>query len=87
MLYKFLNIIFGWDYIYYEMTDNYDKKRGVSKLIKTPDHRICYWANYKGQDTLFILKKGKDVIWLTCAPEKYFPEEPNEIRHGNETTP
>ncbi len=87
MINKILNMLFGWDYIYYEINGDYEDKRGVSRIIKIPDQRVCYWAMHQGYKTLFILKEPQNVVWLTCAPEKYFPEEPNEIRHGNETTP
>ena len=63
-MYKILNKLFGWDYIYWEDTCC----SGISKVIVLPDKSVHF--KYYGYivsvtDTEFIVK------WLTCTPDKY----------------
>lgn len=66
-MYKLLNKIFGWDYIYWRNTCD----GGISRVFITPDGKVSYWR-YKITNILDEIKKPDDVIWLTCNPNKYF---------------
>ncbi len=69
-MYKILNKLFGWDYIYWEdrFNSGISFDSGISKLIVLPDKSVHF--KHRGYivsviDTEFIVK------WLTCTPDKY----------------
>lgn len=82
MTYKILNYIFGWDYVYWEEGE-YRKAYGTSRIFVAKDGRRVFWQKIEkgGPKKLQLIKRGQEVVWLTCPPEKYFPikeEESNE---------
>lgn len=69
-MYKLLHKLFGWDYIAW----NNSADHGIAKVIVLPDGKICYYR-YKSTKLIDIIHEPKQVLWLTCKPEKYFSEE------------
>lgn len=66
MIYKILNKLFGWDYIYWENCAD----QGTARVYKSPDG-IIYYYRYKSTGLIDKITSQKDVIWLTCKAEKY----------------
>lgn len=66
MIYKILNKLFGWDYIYWQNTC----AQGIARVYKSPDG-IVYYYRYKTTKLIDKITNQKQVIWLTCKPEKY----------------
>ena len=67
MFYKVLNKLFGWNYIYwYNSAD-----QGIARVFVSRDGKVYYWR-YKSTKLMDIVTDPKDVVWLTCRPEKYF---------------
>jgi len=65
-MYKLLNKLFGWDYIYWQNTCD----QGVSRVHKSPDGTVWYWQ-YKTTKLIKTIPDYHKVIWLTCDPSKY----------------
>ena len=63
-MYRILNKLFGWDYIYWKSED-YD---GISKIVILPDKTIHFWA--RGY-LINIDNKLVNIKFLTCTPDKY----------------
>jgi hypothetical protein len=63
-MYKILNKLFGWDYIYWE--GRFDS--GISKVIVLPDKSVHF--KYNGY-IVSVTDPGLIVKWLTCIPDKY----------------
>lgn len=68
-IYKILNKLFGWDYIYHNA--GVLGANGSFRVFKTLDGRIAFW---KYDDYLHFIKDPSEVVWLTCKPSKYFDE-------------
>lgn len=69
-MWKLYHRLFGWDYIaWVNMSD-----QGVGRVRVSPDGRVFYWR-YRSTDVWDVVRAPKDVLWLTCAPSKYFPED------------
>ena len=66
-MYKILNKIFGWDYILWHDSAT----QGVSRVYLDGMGRVWCWV-YPSIDVAKIITKPKEVIWLTCSPDKYF---------------
>ncbi len=66
-MYRILNFLFGWDYIYW--TNSADQ--GISKVFKAKDNKICYYR-YRITGLIDQIFEPKQVIWLTCNSDKYF---------------
>lgn len=66
MIYKLLHLVTGWDYVYWANS----AAQGVARIHKTPDGRVYYWR-YKNTKVLDVILSPRQVIWLTCKPEKY----------------
>lgn len=64
MIYRLLNKLFGWDYIYWSNSCD----SGTARVFKSPEGSAYYWryrfAAHK------ILSRDS-VIWLTCHPAEY----------------
>ena len=65
-MYKILNYIFGWDYIYWRNTAS----QNIARVFLTADGKAVYWR-YKNISVLDEIKTKDQVLWLTCNPEKY----------------
>ena len=70
-MYKILNKIFGWDYIYWENTAD----RGIARVYVDAKGN-AYYFRYKIIKFIDHIRKPTDVIWLTCLPIKYFKDTP-----------
>ena len=70
-MYKILNKIFGWDYIYWE--NNADQ--GIARVYVAAGGTI-YFFRYKSTNFIDRINKQTEVIWLTCLPSKYFKDTP-----------
>lgn len=66
MIHKILSKLFSWDYIYWQ--NNADQ--GIARVYKTPDNTV-YFYRYKSIGLMDKITNQKQVIWLTCKPEKY----------------
>jgi hypothetical protein len=76
MMWRLWHKLFGWDYIYWQNSAD----SGIARVVSAPDGSIWYYR-YRNigvidqvpdprlKHPLYI----KPVIWLTCKPEKYFP--------------
>ena len=65
-MYKLLNLLFGWDYIYW---DNF-ADRGIARVHIAGDGTV-YYNRYKIMGIIDKIKSKDQVIWLTCTGEKY----------------
>ena len=65
-MYKILNHLFGWDYIYWSNSAS----SGIAKVIIFPDGTIGYWR-YRSTCVFDKITNPYQVIWLTCKPNKY----------------
>lgn len=66
MIYKLLNILFGWDYVAW----NNIAAQGVARIHVSASGVVFYWR-YKSTKVLDVIHRKDQVIWLTCLPEKY----------------
>jgi hypothetical protein len=66
IMYKILNKLFGWDYVYYY--DGYFG-RGFARIHTYPDGSVCFFDTW-GRMTKLPSRKY-DIRFLTCKPEKY----------------
>lgn len=68
-MYKILNKLFGWDYIFWASeTPEGFRYQGITKIITLPDGSSHFWV--KG----FLCKidnKEFQIKFLTCKPDKY----------------
>ena len=69
MIWKLLNRLFGWDYIYWRNSVD----DGIARVYKNDDG-VVYYFRYKNILVIDVVKDPKQVIWLTCASSKYFNE-------------
>lgn len=65
-MWRLLNKLFGWDYIYWEDTC----ARGVARVYKTSGNEPYYYK-YKSITLIRKVDNGEVKIWLTCEPSKY----------------
>jgi hypothetical protein len=63
-MYKILNKLFGWDYVYYK-TENYE---GIARIIVLPDKSVHFWHL---NNLINIEYKKMHIKFLTCTPDKY----------------
>jgi hypothetical protein len=66
-MYKLLNLLFGWDYVYW--TNGCDS--GIARVREAPDNTIWFFR-YRITNIIDKIKNPEDVTWLTCHPSKYF---------------
>lgn len=69
-MYKLLNKIFGWDYIYWANTAD----SGVSRVYKNADG-VAYYYRYRSIALIDIIYSKTQVIFLTCSSSKYLGED------------
>lgn len=68
-VWKLAHVLFGWDYVQWKnIADS-----GVARVHVDGMGRPYYWR-YKNTRVLDLIKDPRDVVWLTCAPNKYFYE-------------
>jgi hypothetical protein len=72
-MYKILNKLFGWDYVFWRNSVD----SGIARIRKAPDGKVWYWR-YWSIDLMDIVAEPKQVTWLTCLPEKYLTKETKE---------
>jgi hypothetical protein len=68
-MYKILNFLFGWDYIYWSNSCD----QGIARVFISKDKRVCYFR-YKGTSLIDVITRKEQVIWLTCKPERFFTD-------------
>lgn len=66
MLYKLLNKILGWDYIHWSNSAD----SGIARVQLDAQQNPYFWQ-YKASKVLRRIEDPKQVVWLTCMPEKY----------------
>lgn len=65
-MYKLLNFLFGWDYIYWSnMIDG-----GIARVHIAGDGTVYYYR-YKNINCIDRITKKDQVMWLTCTEDKY----------------
>ena len=64
-MYKILNKLFGWDYVYYKTREDYS---GIARIIVLPDKSVHFWS---GNYLINIKYKNMIIEFLTCTPDKY----------------
>jgi len=64
-MYRILNKIFGWDYIYVP----HDEFPSVFRIKRNPDG-IIYYERVTGE--IFIIECFDEFLYLTCRKDKYF---------------
>jgi hypothetical protein len=69
-MYTLLNKLFGWDYIQW----NNSIDQGVARVRKDGRGVIWYWR-YRSICCADVIREPQQVLWLTCSPEKYFPNK------------
>ena len=65
---KILHKLFGYDFIQWENKDEI----GIAKVVVLPNGKVAYQYKYHDRYVTMI-NNPNAVIWLTCKPEKYFP--------------
>jgi hypothetical protein len=70
MIYALLHKLFGWDYIQWRNSAD----AGVARVRVDGMGRVWYWR-YRSIKLVDYIKKPEQVLWLTCSPVKYFPDE------------
>ena len=68
-MWRLLNKLFGWDYIYWENSAG----QGIARVYTGVDEGVWYWR-YKSTTLIDIIESPNQVMWLTCKPIKYFGE-------------
>lgn len=65
-MYKLLNFLFGWDYVYWSnMVDE-----GIARVHVAGDGTVYYYR-YKSITIIDKITNKNQVIWLTCTEDKY----------------
>lgn len=69
MIYKLLHKLFGWDYVAWQNSAS----QGIARVHVSADGIVWYWR-YKSTQLPDQILRPQQVLWLTCHPAKYFPE-------------
>jgi hypothetical protein len=69
MIYNILHLLFGWDYIHW----SHAADRGIARVRVDGLGRVWYWR-YRSIKLADLIAKPEQVLWLTCAPNKYFAD-------------
>ena len=69
-MYKILNRVFGWDYIYWK--NNTD--RGIARVHVDAEGNV-YYFRYESLNLIDRITNPSEVMWLTCLPSKYFKDK------------
>lgn len=76
MMYRLLNKLFGWDYIWWQNSCD----QGIARIHATPDGTVWYWQYRITKLMRTMPYERHHVVWLTCKPEKYLdPNTPLNI--------
>lgn len=67
-MYKILNKLFGWDYIYWKSFAS----QGIARVHTSPIGKVWYFR-YKNIEIIDTIDTPDQVLWLTCNPDKYLP--------------
>lgn len=72
-MYKLLNKLFGWDYLYWQNS----AAQGVSRVRVSPDGYVYFirYKNYKLYDIIGHPNCPRTILYLTCSAEKYEPSK------------
>jgi hypothetical protein len=65
-MWKLLHLLFGWDYIQWSNCAD----QGVARVHIDGLGRAYYWR-YSSVAVVDIIQDAKQVVWLTCPPQKY----------------
>lgn len=65
-MWKLMNRLFGFDYIQWSNFADH----GVARVYRDGTGCAYYWR-YRNICVADRITKANQVIWLTCAPEKY----------------
>lgn len=66
MLWQIMHRWFGWDYVYWQNCVD----QGVARVYVDGTGAPYYWR-YRPIKVADVIRSPSDVMWLTCAPEKY----------------
>jgi hypothetical protein len=67
-MYKILNKLFGWDYVYY---DDIHFSRGIARIHKYPDNNVFFIIPWPSEKMVKLPSQEYYTQFLTCKPEKY----------------
>ena len=70
-MYKILNWLFGWDYVFWKNVWTW----GISRVNTSKAGMLWYWTDDLLDKEATELFDPTEVIWLTCHPSKYFKLE------------
>lgn len=65
-MYKILNKLFGWDYVYFE----YGGDGTIRRVRILHNGQVGYWCYGR----FYEINRADEVLWLTCHPSKYDKE-------------
>lgn len=68
-MWKLKHWLFGWDYIVWKNSAD----SGIARIRISPDGIVWYWR-YFNIKLFDKISDSKQVIWLTCNPDKYIKE-------------
>lgn len=68
--YKLLNYLFGYDYIQWHNSAD----SGIARVQKDGNGVVLYFR-YKSTKVVDRINNPKEVIWLTCSPDKFFSDK------------
>ena len=69
-MYKILNKLFGWDYVYWNNTVD----QGIARVYITLDAQV-YYFRYRSTSLIDVVNPNNyNVVFLTCSRKKYFPD-------------
>lgn len=63
---KLMNLFFGFDYIQWRNSAD----QGIAR-VRTDGMNRAWYFRYKNISVIDFITDPKQVVWLTCAPEKY----------------
>lgn len=66
MRWRLLHRLFGYDYIQWRNSAD----QGVARVRLDGMGRAYYWR-YESIKVIGFITDPKEVVWLTCSPEKY----------------
>ena len=70
-MYQLLHWLFGWDYIQWRNSAD----RGIARVRLDGAGRVWYWR-YRNLALADEIRDAKQVLWLTCSPDKYIKPAP-----------
>jgi hypothetical protein len=66
-MYKILNKLFGWDYVFYSYYGYIN--RGIARIHTYPDGSVCFFDSFGRM--IKLPSDSYSIQFLTCKPEKY----------------